>query len=124
LHSGDGHYHPGGENHEHDHGHDHGHSHGKEDKDGHSHDDKGKKGKDKGKGFALDAAALHVMGDLVSSIGVVIASVIIKLKPEWKIADPIITFVFGGIVIFSTYNVMKSGLIVLMQGVPPNFNIR
>jgi len=29
------------------------------------------------------AAVVHIMGDMVQSIGVIAASIIIKFKPEW-----------------------------------------
>lgn len=35
----------------------------------------------------LRAAAIHVIGDFIQSIGVLIAAVIIYIKPEYKIAD-------------------------------------
>jgi zinc transporter 2 len=35
----------------------------------------------------LRAAAIHVIGDFVQSIGVLIAAIIIRIKPEYKIAD-------------------------------------
>ena len=42
----------------------------------------------------IRAAFVHVLGDLMQSVGVFIASLLIYFKPEWKIADPICTFCF------------------------------
>lgn len=36
----------------------------------------------------VDAAYLHVIGDLVQSIGVAVAGLLIWWQPSWKIADP------------------------------------
>jgi zinc transporter 2 len=35
------------------------------------------------------AAFIHVLGDLIQSIGVLIAAIIIFVKPEYRLADPI-----------------------------------
>ena len=40
----------------------------------------------------IRAAFIHIIGDIVQSIGVLIASVIIYFKKDWIIADPICTF--------------------------------
>ncbi|XP_063676834.1 proton-coupled zinc antiporter SLC30A2-like [Bolinopsis microptera] len=64
------------------------------------------------------AAFIHVLGDLVQSLGVVVGSLIIKFKPEWKLADPICTFVFAILVLITTINILKDALSVLMEGTP------
>ncbi|CAG0922092.1 unnamed protein product [Notodromas monacha] len=64
------------------------------------------------------AAFIHVVGDLVQSVGVLIAAFIIHYKPEWKVADPICTFLFSGLVILTTIGVLKDTLMVLMESTP------
>ena len=39
------------------------------------------------------------------------------MQPDWKIADPICTFLFCILVLFSTLNVLKDALRVLMEGI-------
>lgn len=51
------------------------------------------------------AAAVHVLGDLLQSIGVLIAAVIIKFIPTAKMADPICTLIFSVIVVCTTLRV-------------------
>jgi len=46
----------------------------------------------------LKAAIIHVIGDIVQSIGVIIAAVVILIWPQAKIIDPILTIVFAFIV--------------------------
>ncbi|KAI6645952.1 Zinc transporter 2-like [Oopsacas minuta] len=70
----------------------------------------------------LRAALIHCIGDIVQSIGVIIAAYIIRFKPEWKIVDPICTFIFSILVLFTTLNIMKDALHVLMEGTPKNIN--
>ena len=37
-------------------------------------------------------------------------------QPEWKLADPICTFVFSVIVLVTTLTIMRDILVVLMEG--------
>jgi len=38
------------------------------------------------------------------------------LQPEWKLADPICTFVFSIIVLITTIHILRDILVVLMEG--------
>ncbi|XP_064652130.1 proton-coupled zinc antiporter SLC30A2-like isoform X2 [Lineus longissimus] len=66
----------------------------------------------------VKAAFIHVIGDFVQSLGVLIAAFIIYFKPEWKIADPICTFLFSVLVLITTINILRDTLHVLMEGAP------
>lgn len=79
------------------------------------------------------AAQIHVLGDLVQTIGVIIASVLIWWKPfdvgmhagvnAWYLADPICTIIFACLVMLTTYNIMRESLDVLMMKTPSNANV-
>lgn len=71
----------------------------------------------------IRAAFIHIVGDIVQSIGVVIAAVILMIKPEWKIVDPICTFVFAAIVSTTTFSVIKDCLQVLTEGSPEDLDL-
>lgn len=64
----------------------------------------------------IKAAFIHVLGDLLQSIGVLVAAVVIWWKPEWRLADPICTFLFSIIVIASTVMLVKEIVVTLMEG--------
>lgn len=81
-----------------------------------------KKTKQKGSNINVKAAFIHVVGDFCQSVGVLIAAFIIYFKPEWKIADPICTFVFSLLVLVTTFTIMRDILLVLMEGTPRNLN--
>ncbi|CAD5120124.1 DgyrCDS8701 [Dimorphilus gyrociliatus] len=66
----------------------------------------------------VKAALIHVIGDLIQSCGVVIASVIILIKPQYKIADPICTFLFSVLVLISTIRILREIGFVIMEGSP------
>ncbi|PIO25737.1 hypothetical protein AB205_0098610 [Aquarana catesbeiana] len=65
---------------------------------------------------SIRAAFIHVIGDLFQSISVLISALIIYFKPQYKIADPICTFIFSIFVLATTVTVLRDILIVLMEG--------
>lgn len=71
----------------------------------------------------VKAAFIHVVGDLIQSIGVLIAAFIIYFKPEWKLADPICTFLFSLIVMVTTFKIFLDIVNVLMEGTPRGIDI-
>ncbi|KAE8599512.1 hypothetical protein XENTR_v10017214 [Xenopus tropicalis] len=67
---------------------------------------------------SIRAAFIHVIGDLFQSISVLISALIIYFKPEYKMADPICTFIFSIFVLITTVTVLRDLLTVLMEGTP------
>ncbi|NXC01818.1 ZNT2 protein, partial [Orthonyx spaldingii] len=65
---------------------------------------------------SVRAAFVHVVGDLLQSVGVLIASYIIFFKPEYKYVDPICTFLFSALVLATTLTILRDVLLVLMEG--------
>jgi cation diffusion facilitator family transporter len=66
----------------------------------------------------IRAAVVHVIGDMLQSIGVIIAAVLIYIWPETKIADPICTYLFSILVIITTIPVFKDCMRILMESTP------
>ena len=62
------------------------------------------------------AALIHVIGDFIQSVGIFIAAIIIYKRPEWKIADPICTFLFSVLVVITTITILRDSINVLMEG--------
>ncbi|MGH0140153.1 UNVERIFIED_CONTAM: hypothetical protein FKN15_073493 [Acipenser sinensis] len=102
--TGHGHSHIGGSSHG------HGHSHGKR-----SMEESGHLPQDNA---SVRAAFIHVLGDLLQSFSVLISAIIIFFKPEYKIADPICTFLFSLFVLVTTFTILRDILLVLMEGAP------
>ncbi|XP_033022848.1 zinc transporter 4 [Lacerta agilis] len=73
--------------------------------------------------LAVRAAFVHALGDLVQSIGVLVAAYIIRFKPEYKIADPICTYVFSVLVAFTTFRIIRDTGIIVLEGVPRHLNV-
>jgi len=66
----------------------------------------------------IRAAFVHAIGDLLQSVGVIIAAIVILIKPEWKIVDPICTFIFSFLTLATTTPVFKDCFRILMGCVP------
>jgi len=67
------------------------------------------------------AAYLHVLGDLLGSVGVVVSGLLIWFT-GWNIFDPIITLVFSVILCWSTTKIIRKSVGILMQATPEGFN--
>ncbi|XP_031251057.1 metal tolerance protein 1 isoform X4 [Pistacia vera] len=66
----------------------------------------------------VQGAYLHVLGDSIQSIGVMIGGAIIWYKPEWKIVDLICTLIFSVVVLGTTIKMLRNILEVLMESTP------
>jgi solute carrier family 30 (zinc transporter), member 2 len=72
----------------------------------------------------LRGAFIHVLGDLVQSVGVAIAGALIWMHQgdaRWAMADPICTFLFAVLVLASTFTILKDVADVLMERAPHGF---
>ncbi|XP_016297335.1 zinc transporter 8-like [Sinocyclocheilus anshuiensis] len=123
LHQSDhGHSHgglSGGHGHSHDHGKENGHSHSNAN---HCDVEENGSGKRQQANASVRAAFVHVIGDLLQSVSVLVSALIIFFKPEYKIADPICTFLFSLFVLGTTFTIMRDIIIVLMEGTPAGVN--
>ena len=68
------------------------------------------------------AAIVHMVGDMIQSLGVIAAALIIYFKPDWTIADPICTFLFSILVMFTTVPIFKDCMRILMENAPEDID--
>uniref|UniRef100_A0A7N0T823 Metal tolerance protein 1-like n=1 Tax=Kalanchoe fedtschenkoi TaxID=63787 RepID=A0A7N0T823_KALFE len=80
--------------------------------------DKEDKKKKQQRNINVQGAYLHVLGDSIQSIGVMIGGAVIWCKPEWKIIDLICTLIFSVIVLGTTIRMLRNILEVLMESTP------
>ena len=67
----------------------------------------------------IRSAVLHVIGDTLSSVAVVIGGVII-LWTGWNPIDAILSFLIGAIILISAIKVTKDAVHILLENSPPN----
>lgn len=68
------------------------------------------------------SAFLHVLGDLLGSVGAIIAALLIKFF-GWTAADPIASILVSILVIISGWRVTRDTVHILMEGTPGHINI-
>lgn len=69
----------------------------------------------------MKSAFLHVISDLIGSIGAVCASLIIYFF-HWNYADPIASIVVSSLILRSGWRVTKEAINILMEGRPEDIN--
>ena len=70
-----------------------------------------------GRSLNMRAALLHVFADLLGSVGVIVAAVII-LTTGWLYADPLVSVLIGLLVLASSWRVLRESLGVLLEATP------
>ncbi len=63
------------------------------------------------------SAFLHVLGDALSSVGVMVAGVVILLT-GWTLADPLVSVLIGAIILAGSGRVLREALHILVEGAP------
>jgi len=72
----------------------------------------------------IRAAVVHAVGDLVQSVGVIMAALLINFNPSYQIADPLCTYIFSVIVLFTTVPVFNDCYGILMEYAPKNADVK
>ncbi|CAL8352948.1 unnamed protein product [Merluccius merluccius] len=116
-----GHLHSHG--HGHSHGNSHGHSHGPAASPAAQPSGEGAQHKPHGS-LAVRAAFIHALGDLVQSVGVLIAAYIVRFKPEYKVADPICTYIFSVLVLFTTIRIIRDTGLIVLEAAPRHLDVQ
>ncbi|CAM3820831.1 MULTISPECIES: cation diffusion facilitator family transporter [Mesobacillus] len=70
----------------------------------------------------LRSAFLHVLGDMLGSVGAIVAGLLI-LFFNWNLADPIASIVVSILVLVSGWRVTKESVHILLEGAPTHINI-
>lgn len=65
----------------------------------------------------IKAALWHIIGDTISSVGVIVAAIIILIT-EWYIADPIIAVFIGVIILWGAVRIVRESADILLEAVP------
>lgn len=70
----------------------------------------------------IKGAFLHVIGDLLGSIGAIVAGILVW---GWGItlADPVVSVLIAILVLYSSINLVKSAVQILMESAPKNIKI-
>lgn len=67
-------------------------------------------------------AIIHVMGDLMGSVAALISGAVIYFK-GWTMIDPILSIFICVLILFSSWQLLRESLLVLMEGVPSHISL-
>lgn len=71
----------------------------------------------------MRAAFLHVLGDLLGSVGAIIAA-LLMIFFNWVWADAIASVLVAVLILISGWRVTKASIHVLMEGTPANIDVK
>lgn len=69
----------------------------------------------------LRAALRHVVADLLGSVGVIAAAIVI-LTTGWVYADPLISVLIGVLVLASSWSILRESVSILLESTPPGMD--
>jgi cobalt-zinc-cadmium efflux system protein len=75
--------------------------------------------KSKDESLNVKGALLHVFADMLGSVGAISAGVIMYFT-SWYQIDPLISMMIGVLIFYSSGQLIRDSLNVLLEGVPPN----
>ena len=70
-----------------------------------------------GRDLNLRAAYIHLVGDALGSIGVIVTGIVI-VTTGWKYADPLVGVLIGIYLVVSSWGVLKESVLVLLEATP------
>lgn len=68
-------------------------------------------------------AYLHVLGDLLASVGTVAAALLISYT-EWLIADPLVSFLTAALIIRGAWQLVREAVDILLESTPRHIDLQ
>ncbi|QQE73561.1 cation transporter [Brevibacillus composti] len=70
----------------------------------------------------IQSALWHFIGDLLSSVGVIVSAIIIFFT-GYLVFDPLISMVIGGIIFTGGAKIIRASYLIIMESVPEKFDL-
>ncbi len=70
----------------------------------------------------MRSAFLHLMGDVMSTLGAVIAGIIIAFT-HWNWLDPFVSVLIGGFILYNAWGILRQTIHILLESTPENINM-
>ena len=71
----------------------------------------------------IHSAFLHVVSDMLASVGVVIGGVIMFIEPKWVVVDAIVGAGIGLLILVGSGRVVRDSVHILLEGVPKGIDV-
>jgi cobalt-zinc-cadmium efflux system protein len=70
----------------------------------------------------MRSAFLHLMGDVFSTLGAVVAGVII-LFTDWNWLDPLVSALIGGLILWNAWGILRQAIHILLESTPGDIDM-
>jgi cobalt-zinc-cadmium efflux system protein len=70
----------------------------------------------------IRSAYLHMLGDALSALGVVLAGVVV-VATGWGLADAVVSLMIGGLILFSSWGILTEAVNVLLESAPKGLDM-
>jgi cobalt-zinc-cadmium efflux system protein len=70
----------------------------------------------------LRSAFVHLMGDVLSTIGAVIAGIIIFFT-QWNWLDPLVSVLIGALILWNAWGILRQTIHILLESTPENIDM-
>lgn len=71
----------------------------------------------------IRAASIHMMGDALGSVAIIVGAVIIHYT-GWLAVDPILSILIGCLIIWSAVDIIRESLNILLEGLPRGLKLQ
>jgi len=71
----------------------------------------------------VHGAYLHVLGDVLGSLGALAAGVVI-LMTEWTLVDPLISMFIASLILIGSWRLVRESVDVLLEATPPHIDLK
>jgi len=67
-------------------------------------------------------AYLHVLGDLLASVGTLVAAILIRYT-GWLVADPLVSFLTTALIVRGSWQLVRESVDILLESTPPHIDL-
>lgn len=69
------------------------------------------------------AAFMHMLGDALGSVGILIGAVVIH-QTSWSWVDPVLSMIIGALIVWTAWDVIRDSLNILLEGLPRGISLQ
>ena len=71
----------------------------------------------------VKGAYLHLLGDTLSSVGVIASAAVLVVVPAWAFLDPVVSLAIAVVVVWSAWRLVREAIDVLLEAVPAHLDL-
>jgi len=78
--------------------------------------------RDQRRDLNIRSAYLHMLGDALGSVGILLGSVLIRYT-GWQQVDPVLSILIGVLIVWTAWDVIREALNILLEGLPRGMDL-